>query len=579
MRQCLVWLLIVIAGLTARIVNAQQFAGPESSVYRIVSADGQEQGVATLLNDKRGVFLTASHVVLNAQNQRISREGKQYKFKVLVRGNNIASAIDDWAILQVTDENWSVQLPLPSLNLVYDLPDASEFPDAVFLTSPETSSGFSAARWSEDQDSTTACNTDSVILAQTSKYDKGYSGAAVYVSSARKKGVFAITSRFMLEGGVEDSETAQFFARISKQIEREKTDDGPIPANVIRETIKSNVYIKILPIKCIIDQILIKSELKEKIFTTDDNPVVIDIGSYIVDIKNASLDAKTRKKKLVHTINAMTGSALSLVGIIKILDKFAEAFGKPDVTSMSLSYQLFVGISSASEKVYAANLPVAYMEAYGLMASASDFSPVILPSGGASQSLENFIEKNDAWLYTPQLKKIQFDVSSLPSSSLSSEVQVKLGQEFGGLLEDSDIANEMSPETKNIFAKSAIVFLARGLNGASLADEGKSAASKKMVWDGLAKLGGALKYTQFGMNAANRDFADRLTTAGEVLSNPDKTYVSQEAPSWIVPWVGGGSSSNMTGSSGIAPVNPEVRDFYLPASPQLKMNKMDTSPF
>ncbi|WP_457811339.1 hypothetical protein [Sinorhizobium meliloti] len=475
-------------------------------MYTIATADGQDTGIATLVSAKQGVFLTASHVVANVSSLKIKRGNKTYSFEVLLRGNNIQRATEDWAIIQVTDDTWKDELPLPDLDLVYDLPNAPEFQQAVLLTRGGSFSGLSAGKIGENHDSGQLCSLDSVILVETSRYDKGFSGAPVYLSMQGKTGVFAITSRFETTfDDPDNAETVQLFARISKQIEENEGGLGqPIDINVLRDIIKDKIFVKILPVKCVFDQILLQEERKEKINSMDDGQDVQDVVSSINIVASTIGDVRVRREKVVFTVNLITQSSFSIVGIVKILGSYFQHFGGFSPQDISTSMPLFLGIVQASQKAAAEALPQSYLDAY-LAASnippeapgPGEFrvQPSSLSAPGAGNIVETFVSGNDQWLYDAALERIQFDVSSLPPSTLPKDQEISLGSEFSAYLADDELRNQMSDETRSILTAAATSYLARGLNGAGLwADSGGGRLRKEAVWNAMANLGRVLQH-------------------------------------------------------------------------------------
>lgn len=532
---------------------AQPALGPEHSVFTIVTESGEGAGIATLVSAKQGIFVTASHVVASVNSRKIKSGDKTFPLRVLLRGNNIQRATEDWAIIQVTDENWKDELPLPDLDLVYDLPNAAEFPQAVLLTRAGGFAGFSAGRIGEDHDSGKLCGLESVILVETSRYDKGFSGAPAFLPVEGKTGVFAITSRFETTfDNPDNTETVQLFARISKQIENNEANGQPIDINVLRDLIKDKVFVKILPIKCIFDQILLLEEQKQKMNPMDDGQDVAEAISYIDSVAVNDADIQVRRKKVVYTVNIITRSNFSIVGIVKILGSFFSHFGEFSQQDIATSMPLFMGIVTASQKANAQALPQSYLDAYVAAAnippalpgpSEFDVQPTSSPADGAGRIIESFVNSNDQWIYDPDLERIQFDVSSLPPSTLPQEQEISLGSEFSAYLTDDKLRNEMSDATRDIIIAAATAYLARGLNGAELwTDSGEGRLRKEAVWNAMANLGTVLQHGVAGgensdVRTLGEKFADAAVTfPGDIqLRNPRRPFdmiVPGGVPSW-----------------------------------------------
>ncbi|MQV32042.1 hypothetical protein GHK47_02765 [Sinorhizobium meliloti] len=500
-------------------------------MHTIVTVGGEDVGIATLVSAKQGIFVTASHVVSNVSSLKIKRGNRTFSFAVLLRGNNIQRATEDWAIVQITDGTWKDELPLPDLDLVYDLPNAAEFQQAVLLTRGGSFSGLSAGRIGENHDSGQLCSLDSVILVETSRYDKGFSGAPVFLSMPGKIGVFAITSRFETTfDNPDNAETVQLFARISKKIESNEGAGKEIDINVLRDVIKDKIFVKILPIKCIFDQILLQEEMKQRINTMDDGQDVQDVVSSIRLVANAVSDVRVRREKVVFTVNMITQSNFSIVGIVKILGSYFQYFGGFNPQDISTSMPLFLGIVEASQKAAAEALPQSYLDAY---ITASNIPPEapgpeefrVQPTGlsapGAGNIVETFVSGNDQWLYDAALERIQFDVSSLPPSTLPKDQEISLGSEFSVYLTNDELRSQMSGETRSILTAAATAYLARGLNGAELwKDSGGGLLRKEAVWNAMANLGTVLQHGGVVLEGGGSE----VRTLGEKFADAAVTF-------------------------------------------------------
>lgn len=542
----LLWLVGTVNGL------AQPPLGPEHSVYPIVTEGGEGAGIATLVSARQGIFVTASHVVANVNSLKVKTRANTYSFTVLLRGNNIQRTTEDWAIIQVTDDNWKDELPLPDLDLVYDLPNAAEFAQAVLLTRAGSFAGFSAGRIGEDHDSGKLCGLDSVILVETSRYDKGFSGAPVFLPGESKRGVFAITSRFETTfDNPDNSETVQLFAKISRQIENEEGRHG-LPIEVLRDLIKDKIFVKALPIKCIFDQILLRDEQKQKLNSMDDGQDVGEVISYIDSVAAIDTDIQVRRTKVIYTVNIITRSNFSIVGIVRLLGSYFYHFGDFSQQDIATSMPLFMGIITASQKANAEALPQSYLDAYIAAANIApappgstefDVQPTSSSADGAGGVVESFVSGNDQWIYDPDLERIQFDVSSLPPSTLPQEQEISLGSEFSAYLTDDELRNKMSDETRYIITAAATAYLARGLNGAELwTDSGGGRLRKEAVWNAMANLGTVLQHGGLAggensdVKTLGEKFADAASTfPGDIrLRNPRRSFdmIAPGVPSW-----------------------------------------------
>lgn len=524
--------------------TAQTTPAPERSVYSVVTETDEEEGVATLLNDKSGLFITASHVVLNPKDLRIRVGDKLFDFSVVLRGSNILRTVEDWALIQITDQNWIDQLPLPSQRLVYDLPGSAEMRDSSIITSDKSSGAIVANEIPVDLDGSIACDTDSIILAQTSHYDKGNSGAPVYIASDSKKGVFAITSRFAADTAEDNSETIQLFAKLSKQIEDGKPDEGPINVQVLRDLLKNSIYIKLLPIKCIVDEIDSHKELKSKLFSMDIDQSTQDVLQYIPSIKTPGLEDKVRNRKLINTLNAINGAGFDLISMLRVIDKFASSYEPMKNEELFISLPLYDGIARASSRINASTLPIAYIKAYNTVADI-DTGSLLAPitgQGGTSSTLKyavkSFVDHNDQWVYSPTQDKVQFDLTGIAHSAFPPTTELSIGNTLGNLLDDPEIAKLMTPETKEIIADTAVVHLTSGLNGASLSNaEGTADLSTAPALQGFSRLAAVIRASDSKDISAGGNLADKLSMASNHTQFFETTAPSKQQ--YITAPVGG----------------------------------------
>ncbi|WP_197486921.1 hypothetical protein, partial [Rhizobium bangladeshense] len=497
---------------------------PEESVYSIVNGNDSAEGMATLINAERGIFLTASHVVSNANTMFIRRGNIKVKFKVLLRGNNIARAVEDWALIQADPNDWKPYNIRQPLNLIYDLPNAADLTNGVILSAPNKSSNFAASQWAEGQDGVQPCTVDSVILAQTAKYDKGFSGAAVYVRAA-KRGVFAITSRFQTDGTPADSETIQLFAKVSKAIQEERGDDSPIDFDVLRDLLKDHIFVKMVPVKCIIDQIIAQDTLRTRMFETEESAQVEAIETAITNYMPESVADKDRLAKVLEIMNAIGRlDNFSVVNALQVLDTFVRTFKNSKKTMDEVKFLLFASITQKSQTIYAYNLPAAYIRASTV--ETGEALPVlvsnIVPSTSgmpaeASGVVKDFVDRNASWKLDTTATHVNFDTASLPSTDLRPEENLAVGTAISKILSDNKLKEIMTPETKALVQGSAVIYLANGLNNAPLLDESKVlATSDDATLNAMATLGQVLVDAE-GVKVADVFDPTRNVTIGERL--------------------------------------------------------------
>ncbi|MBY3474086.1 trypsin-like peptidase domain-containing protein [Rhizobium laguerreae] len=524
--------LIIQAAVGTASASAQQpEVAAENSVYTVVSSGGSAVGIATLINSRKGIFLTASHVVSSANTMLIKRGDIEVKFQVLLRGNNIAKSVEDWAILQADEDAWRAHTLRAPLNLIYDLPDGSDLGSAIVLSGPDRSSTFAASKINQSQNGVEPCSVDSVILAQTARYDKGFSGASVFVRAA-KKGILAITSRFETDGDPQDSETIQLFAKVSKDIEEERGSDGPINSNVLREILKDKIYIKMVPVKCIIDQIIAQDTSRTKIFTTEDSRELDDIQQSISQFMPENLPEKDRQTKLIEITNALGRLNISVIGVMQVLDRYVATFKDSRDPLDIVKLLLFASITENSQRIYAYHLPAAYVRATNTVAHDGPIPPLIpyiqptaVPSSVDSNGgnlLETFVKKNAQWAYEAGVERVRFDISSLPKSALSASQSIEVGNRLSYLLDNQELRRQMTPETKSLLEKSAVIYLANGLNDAPIYQKTDLMIVQNAdTLTAMSNLGNVLFLAQ-GITAAEiidptggTSIAERLVTAGK----------------------------------------------------------------
>ncbi|MEH6691263.1 MAG: hypothetical protein V7774_08775 [Pseudorhizobium pelagicum] len=439
------------------------------------------------------------------------------RFKVLLRGNSIARSVEDWAILRAEPDDWADASLQPDLPIIYDVPNATEIAGASILSGPYKSSNFAATEWNVSQEG--SCTTDTVILAKTANYDKGDSGAAVIIDRAQKRGVVAITSRFDTATAGSDSESIQLFSKLSRAIEQEQKIDSPIETTVLRELVKNLVFVKTVPIKCIVDQIISKDESLKSMFETEQSAVLEATIKAISDALPEDKPEKERSRKLLQVMNVLGRESFSIVAVMQIVDRFIEMSKASKNPLDVIRMQIFNSILKSSERIYAYYLPTNYIKSRISTATAPSIPPPSIFGIEASDvpkpigAAQHFLESNSEWTFDPTVTRLQFNVSSLSDANVGQAENLTIGNNISAILQDPELVALMEPWTKAELVDSAVQHLALGLNGVPVQGTSWLRLGGYELAAGVENLGRVLKLKQSSTSnvASVPGVAERLT--------------------------------------------------------------------
>lgn len=311
---------------------------------------GTKQGTAVLLNTERGLFLTAGHFVLNANSVRLKRGGDEYSFTVVAQGNNSANVLQDWAILRASEGEWAGMMPSQEARVAYYVGDPTFLRNASILTSGTTVSFPAAIRW-RAQAQSLPCDTNSVLLLEVPQYDKGNSGAPVYLKDEIKEGVVAIASRFQNSAdrlSTTERELVRTFYSLQRKSQSVHTqDDAPFSETTIRTLLKDKVFVKVLPVKCVIDQLISNNLLDVVVGDLQDN-IVISFSRSLEYIKS---DAPKEKRMERHSqvLNMLESRQFDWIQILYLWKDYYQSYGiRQDRWSMPISAKLTEATARAS---------------------------------------------------------------------------------------------------------------------------------------------------------------------------------------------------------------------------------------
>jgi hypothetical protein len=248
---------------------------PELAVFDVIaSPKGEKVGTAFLVDSDLGLFVTAYHVLTTAatptgQQDLLLKNGNfEFNFDLVASGNDSALLYNDWAILRakVKDPSLGVR-PLPALHLLYDWPGASAVTGSRVFASTGALRQVEGVEWRTDDQPARACDATNIVMLEVNSYDRGFSGAPIYVE--KQCGVAGLASRFSLPKDVDDptrKDLIKAFWAYTRRIDPEKSlvlDAEAKPAEdnfrILRELIKDKTFVKVVPSRCVIDQVILQS--------------------------------------------------------------------------------------------------------------------------------------------------------------------------------------------------------------------------------------------------------------------------------------------------------------------------------
>ena len=258
--------LIVTAAWTGG-ANGQQceFDKPSDSVFDIVNDKGSKSGTAVLISQNEGLFLTALHL-LGSSKLRLKRDGKEWPFTKILSGRNSTKIYDDWAIISTGTE----PLLYEGIHLIYDMPSTESLRKSAVYNSAHSVGNVTSLKWNDTLLDGKVCSGDSVTVMRFSDYDRGDSGSPIF--SPDECGVIGLSSRFMVSseaGDAEQKEVYRLFEKFSENVrveDKDKVDNASTlegKISVVREILKEQIYIKIVPSKCILDAVVEETFFKK----------------------------------------------------------------------------------------------------------------------------------------------------------------------------------------------------------------------------------------------------------------------------------------------------------------------------
>ncbi|HEV2505451.1 MAG TPA: hypothetical protein VGV39_20410 [Mesorhizobium sp.] len=246
----------------AQAAVAQQcdIADPARSVFDIVNQNGEKSGTAVLIDADKGLFLTALHL-LGSSTLRLKQGNNQWPFRKVLAGNNSANLYDDWAIITTGQSAF----PVRGIPLIYDLPPPESLRLSAVYDSMSSVGGVDSIKWNDTIQNGSACTGKGVTFLRLNDYDRGDSGSPIF--SPNECGVIGLSSRFILPDDAttaQQKEVVEAFEQFSQNVPQQDRDaiaaspslEGK--ASVVRELLKNELYVKIVPAKCVIDNVVQK---------------------------------------------------------------------------------------------------------------------------------------------------------------------------------------------------------------------------------------------------------------------------------------------------------------------------------
>jgi hypothetical protein len=463
-------LVLAIAGGVTGATSAEQcdVKFPERSVFDIVAEDDLDTslGTAFLVDSERALFLTVQHNV--GSKNRLLRNGNfKFKFHTVSSGNNPYYLHEDWGLLRAEVDDPTVGLfPLPDVRLIYDAPSQVDLSDAKVLKSSLSLGNVQGVTWKSSISSSSTCQASQISMIEVgSSYDHGNSGAPIY--SPGLCGVLGIASRFAIEDDVPNSDQTRrdlirIFWNLSDKVRasmpQNSADETDITKrfDVLRSILKGQVFVKMVPSKCVVDSLLINAitegqPMAQRLMREDTSALTKRVAKVIgkIDMNDEVMVASVADK--ISTGNWRWLDWLQL----------RDEVIRHDATLRSgLFYPYFDGtLRETDKRLRFAFVDTAYARAYKTAAS-------VTPGQRSDFALatDRFIELNANWTADTTRWDLGLQVGSDFAGKLTAPQRLEAGMKLAGLVNGSTPwPDNFSPSAKVGVATAAAAYLAASL--------------------------------------------------------------------------------------------------------------------
>ncbi|RWN62420.1 MAG: hypothetical protein EOS00_06895 [Mesorhizobium sp.] len=482
--------IIVASSLTSAAFSVEcQIEKPEQSVFDIVNGSGTKQGSAILIDADQGLFLTALHF-LGPSSLRLKRDGEEKKFTRVLSGSNSNQLFEDWAIITTSTD----ELPRNAVHLVYDMPPALALADAKIINSAHSVGNISNVRWNDTIADGKECSGSGVTLLRIEDYDKGDSGSPVF--SKEECGVVGLTSRFVLKSDASDAVEREVIALFEKfsanlpagfaeKIEDKPTLEGKIA--VIRELLKEQIYVKIIPAKCVVDEIIEQTFVKKdavgvKVIEESNREEIKKIFDHM-----SAIDP-TDVHKVDQFVRLVTKQSLSWTEIISMWNRYYDGKMTNKIKSGIFSRTIRRALDDASEAQHYGYVYTVYDRELGKQQK----STFVDDFAGDGLDYADFVNRNATWnpvgpAQGPVFGPPGLDVGGLVFAGPSAADRVKAGLELVDALKALTADDQKNERLLQVYKDASTSLLTSGV-GANVATWGQKADTTAKAMVGLAEI-------------------------------------------------------------------------------------------
>ncbi len=378
----------------------------------------------------------------------------------MLAGSNSASLYEDWAIITTGKEAGLYE----GINLIYDLPSPESLRNAAVYNSAHSVGNVGSVKWNESIEDGKACAGSGVTMMRFNDYDKGDSGSPVF--SPDECGIVGLSSRFTLSDNATDAqekEVVELFEKLSEnlpaedrsKIDKETTLEGK--TTVVRELLKSEIYVKVVPTKCVVDAVVKESFVKKnqrarEALQASVRSEVKGIFDYLPTIDPDSVSSISRFANMVFK------QSLRWPEIIELWNRYYQ--GKMDRTlrSGTLSLSLRAAIHDASKDRKFAYLYTTYEREMKLVSAAA---PTFDDFAQEGLDYQQFTEKNRDIPKTPAK---ELDFGSAPTSGKGVE-RIAQGLEMLNLLKGLNADDRSNDALVSFYQNETSRLLTAGISG------------------------------------------------------------------------------------------------------------------
>ncbi|MQW33413.1 hypothetical protein [Sinorhizobium meliloti] len=456
-----------------------EFQKPSDSVFNIVDDKRAKVGTAVLVDAQQGLFLTAFHL-LGSPKLRLQGDKEEWEFTKLIGGGNSANLYEDWAIITIGEG----KLPLhEGIHLVYDMPSPESLRKAGVYNSSQSVADVGSVRWNDTIQDGKPCSGKGVTFLRIPDYDKGDSGSPLF--SADECGIVGLSSRFILEDDAPDAqqkEVVQLFEQFSQSLPDEHREMLSKQASlegkqtVVRELLKNEMYVKIVPTKCVLDEVVDETffQNNQAALNILQRAVREEIRDILDEMSSIDLNSARSISRFARMVFKQS---LRWPEIVYMWNKYQRGKGEGTLESGILSSSLRTAIESVSSTRKFSYIYTAYQRP---AIEPTTATPPTVTDGHGGLDLSQFIKNNINWdraIWVPGGVRIdRLNLGPIGSSTASGSQLITAGLDILKLLNGLPDEDRRNDDLMRFYKDTAATLITSGLSRPEVGPETRSEA-------------------------------------------------------------------------------------------------------